>query len=68
MTLSGARMMMHARFAHYWYKLDTASRSRVTIEHGHANNHSNDYSSVAYWYQPERYKLIEDFRRSIEGG
>lgn len=30
------------------------SRSiRVTIEHGHANWHSNDYSSVAYWYQTE---------------
>lgn len=24
---------------------------RVTIEHGHANNYENDYSSVAYWYQ-----------------
>ena len=26
---------------------------RVTIEHGHANNLRNDYSSVAYWYQRE---------------
>jgi len=26
---------------------------RVTIEHGHANLQSNDYSSVAYWYQAE---------------
>ena len=25
----------------------------VTIEHGHANNRSDDYSSVAYWYQTE---------------
>lgn len=24
---------------------------RVTIEHGHGNNKSNDYSSVAFWYQ-----------------
>lgn len=24
---------------------------RVSIEHGHANCHANDYSSVAYWYQ-----------------
>jgi len=24
---------------------------RVTIEHGHANNKANDYSSVAFWYQ-----------------
>ena len=24
---------------------------RVSIEHGHANDQGNDYSSVAYWYQ-----------------
>jgi len=28
-------------------------RIRWTIEHGHANNFENDYSSVAYWYQKE---------------
>jgi len=26
---------------------------RVSIEHGHANSHSNDYSSTVYWYQTE---------------
>jgi hypothetical protein len=26
---------------------------RASIEHGHANTHSNDYASVAYWYQTE---------------
>ena len=26
---------------------------RVTIEHGHANKLTNDYSSTAYWYQLE---------------
>lgn len=26
---------------------------RVTIEHGHANKLTNDYSSTAYWYQTE---------------
>lgn len=26
---------------------------RVTIEHGHANRRSDDYSSTAYWYQDE---------------
>jgi D-arabinan exo alpha-(1,3)/(1,5)-arabinofuranosidase (non-reducing end) len=26
---------------------------KVTIEHGHGNVQSNDYSSVAYWYQTE---------------
>lgn len=29
---------------------------RVTIEHGHANCHANDYSSVAYWYQSEPHR------------
>ena len=26
---------------------------RVTIEHGHANCRSDDFYSVAYWYQTE---------------
>jgi hypothetical protein len=26
---------------------------KVTIEHGHANRRSDDYSSTAYWYQDE---------------
>lgn len=29
---------------------------KVTIEHGHANDRSDDYSSVAYWYQTEPHK------------
>ena len=29
---------------------------RVTIEHGHANRRSDDYSSVAYWYQAEPHR------------
>jgi hypothetical protein len=29
---------------------------RVSIEHGHANNLSNDYSSTAYWYQSEPHR------------
>ncbi len=31
---------------------------RVTIEHGHANNHSDDYSSTAYWYQTEPHRVF----------
>jgi hypothetical protein len=31
---------------------------RVTIEHGHANNLSNDYSSTAYWYQTEPHRAF----------
>jgi len=29
---------------------------RVTVEHGHANKRSDDYSLVAYWYQTEPHK------------
>jgi len=39
-----------------WYVADPIrfDRSlRWTIEHGHANNFGNDYTSVAYWYQTE---------------
>jgi len=32
------------------------SALRFTIEHGHNNAQSNDYSSVAYWYQSEPHK------------
>lgn len=31
---------------------------KVTIEHGHANKLSNDYSSTAYWYQHEPHKAF----------
>jgi hypothetical protein len=31
---------------------------RISIEHGHANNRSDDYSSVAYWYQDEPHKSL----------
>jgi len=32
---------------------------RVTIEHGHANRRSDDYSSTAYWYQAEPHKKFK---------
>ena len=32
---------------------------KVTIEHGHANKLSNDYSSTAYWYQTEPHKKYQ---------
>ena len=43
-----------------WYVHDPIhfSRSiRWTLEHGHANNFANDYSSVAYWYQTPQAEL-----------
>lgn len=32
-----------------------------SIEHGHANKLSNDYTSVAYWYQTEPHKVFPSF-------
>jgi hypothetical protein len=31
---------------------------KVTIEHGHANKLTNDYSSTAYWYQAEPHQAF----------
>lgn len=39
-----------------WYLADPIHfrrRLKWTLEHGHANNFANDYSSVAMWYQTE---------------
>ena len=33
---------------------------KVTIEHGHANKRSDDYSSTAYWYQTEPHKKFPE--------
>ena len=37
-----------------------AQSIRVTIEHGHANDQGNDYSSMAYWYQREPHKVVPE--------
>ncbi|MFN2129977.1 MAG: glycoside hydrolase family 172 protein [Anaerolineae bacterium] len=58
---TGFHMVEHPDFAgksamYRWYLVDPIrfERSLVwTIEHGHANNYENDYTSVAYWYQTE---------------
>ncbi len=42
-----------------WHLLDPVRFSksiRVSIEHGHANSRSDDFSSTAYWYQLEPHK------------
>ncbi|NLC67963.1 MAG: DUF2961 domain-containing protein [Clostridiaceae bacterium] len=52
---------------HYWGKvcvyryhivdpIPFEKNIRVSIEHGHANDRSDDYCSVAYWYQNEPHK------------
>jgi hypothetical protein len=46
-----------ARWSVYRFHLDSpipfTKSIRVTIEHGHANHRSDNYFSVAYWYQAE---------------
>ncbi len=39
---------------------------RMTIEHGHANNISNDYSSTAFWYQAEPHKPFKQLMSALE--
>lgn len=58
-TLAGVRHGETLEYAGKWsmYRFHLADpvmferTLRVTIEHGHANCHASDYSSVAYWYQ-----------------
>ncbi|HKV26292.1 MAG TPA: glycoside hydrolase family 172 protein [Candidatus Acidoferrum sp.] len=49
-----------ARWSVYRFHLDspiTFTKSlRATIEHGHANDRSDNYYSVAYWYQTEPHR------------
>jgi len=33
---------------------------RMTVEHGHANNIANDYSSTAFWYQADPHKPFRE--------
>jgi len=45
---------------------------RMTIEHGHANNIANDYSSTAFWYQTEPHEPLRALppvaaRRPLDG-
>lgn len=45
---------------------------RMTLEHGHANNIANDYSSTVFWYQDETHKPLKpllpaEARHSADG-
>jgi len=45
------KVAMYRWYVHDPIRFDKSIR--WTIEHGHANNYENDYSSLAYWYQIE---------------
>ena len=73
---TGFHMVENSDFAgrnamYRWYLTDPIrfERSLVwTIEHGHANNYQNDYTSVAYWYQLEphtRFPSLPDARARL---
>jgi hypothetical protein len=53
----GGRDNWKGKISYYRYHIQdpiTFEKSiRVTIEHGHANHRSDDWSSTAYWYQTE---------------
>ena len=61
LPLNGAplvgRELAGSRWSVYRFHLDSpipfAKSFKATIEHGHANHRSDNYSSVAYWYQAE---------------
>lgn len=59
-SLAGSTNDWSGKWTMYRYHLESPiafTRSlRVTIEHGHANDRSDDYASVAYWYQAEPHK------------
>jgi len=64
---SGFHLVEHDDYAglvgmYRWYVADPVrfdESIRWTVEHGHANNFRNDYSSVAYWYQTEPHVPFE---------
>jgi len=62
-SLAGDVNSLAGKWTLYRYHIESPIAFRksikVTIEHGHANNRSDDYSSVAYWYQKEPHKPFE---------
>ena len=39
----------------------------ISIEHGHTNNRSDDFSSVVYWYQNEPHKSFPEMTDEQSG-
>ena len=56
-SLAGDPRTMEGMWTLYRYHMESPinfrKSIRATIEHGHANNRSDDYASTAYWYQRE---------------
>ncbi|MCL5996110.1 MAG: DUF2961 domain-containing protein [Chloroflexi bacterium] len=61
LTLTGGHLNTGLTSWYRWHLADPvrfARSIRVSIEHGHANRRSDDYSSTAYWYQFEPHKAF----------
>ncbi len=62
LLLGGARNWK-GKISYYRYHIldpiGFEKRIKVTIEHGHCNHRSDDWSSTAYWYQTEPHKPYE---------
>ncbi len=57
-TLSGKSNQWSVYRFHIQDPIPFRSRIRVTVEHGHGNDRSDDWSSVAYWYQTEPHTVF----------
>ncbi|TFG23110.1 MAG: DUF2961 domain-containing protein [Promethearchaeota archaeon] len=57
-VLSGKRQWRYMSYYRYHIEdpIHFHKNIKVKIEHGHANQRSDDYSSTAYWYQLEPHK------------
>ncbi len=49
-----------AAIHHIWVTIPFQQSIQVTIEHGHANDRSDYFSSVAYWYQTEPHAVYPE--------
>jgi len=62
-TLTGDTLDWTGRWIVYRFHIEDPvvfrKSIRVTIEHGHANDRSDDWSSVAYWYQEEPHSNLK---------
>jgi hypothetical protein len=60
-TLTGGKAWS-GKISYYRYHIEDPvyfhKNIKVKIEHGHANQRSDDWSSTAYWYQTEPHKYI----------
>jgi hypothetical protein len=62
LTLPGGHLHSGMISWYRWHLADPvrfARSIRISIEHGHANRRSDDYSSTAYWYQNEPHKPFD---------